>query len=81
MNSDTLSFFMTEPHSKRLKVQVTVRKEVLSKVMLQRDAIVEVCGGEMSRQLPVKIAWWRFFNILHVKWSVGESQQYTGIDL
>lgn len=31
-----------EPHSKRLKVQVTIRKEVLNKVMLQQDAIVEV---------------------------------------
>lgn len=31
-----------EPHSKRLKVRVTVRKEVLNKVMLQQEAVVEV---------------------------------------
>ncbi|CAM9647966.1 unnamed protein product [Hapterophycus canaliculatus] len=31
----------TEPHSKRLKVRITVRKEVLNKVMLQQEATVE----------------------------------------
>lgn len=41
-----LSYYDTvvraEPHSKRLKVRVTVRKEVLNKVMLQQEATVEV---------------------------------------
>ncbi|CAM9699858.1 unnamed protein product [Laminaria digitata] len=32
----------TEPHSKRLKVHLTVRKEVLNKVMLQQETVVEV---------------------------------------
>ena len=33
---------VSEPHSKRLKVKVTLRKEVLNKVMLQQEATVEV---------------------------------------
>ncbi|CAM9543953.1 unnamed protein product, partial [Ectocarpus sp. 12 AP-2014] len=49
----------TEPHSKRLKVRITVRKEVLNKVMLQQDATVEfvvhnrqcnVCNKEFTNQ-------------------------------
>eukprot|EP00903_Cladosiphon_okamuranus_P022089 g20312.t1 len=49
----------TEPHSKRLKVRVTVRKEVLNKVMLQQEATVEfvvhnrqcnVCNKEFTNQ-------------------------------
>lgn len=35
-------FLLIEPHSKRLKVLVTIRKEVLNKVMLQQDTVVEV---------------------------------------
>eukprot|EP00904_Undaria_pinnatifida_P005794 jgi/Undpi1/2344/HiC_scaffold_13.g05727.m1 len=31
----------TEPHCKRLKVHITVRKEVLNKVMLQQETVVE----------------------------------------
>lgn len=31
-----------EPHSKRLKVRLTIRKEVLNKVMLQQETTVEV---------------------------------------
>ncbi|CAN0253120.1 unnamed protein product [Pylaiella littoralis] len=49
----------TEPHSKRLKVRITVRKEVLNKVMLQQEATVEfvvnnkqcnVCNKEFTNQ-------------------------------
>ena len=46
LHTTILSYYDTvvraEPHSKRLKVRVTVRKEVLNKVMLQQEATVEV---------------------------------------
>ena len=34
-------FIWTEPHSKRLKVKASIRKEVLDKVVLQKDLVVE----------------------------------------
>ena len=34
-------FIWTEPHSRRIKVKLTVQKEVLSKTLLQQTFVVE----------------------------------------
>lgn len=54
-----------EPHSKRLKVRLTIRKEVLNKVMLQQETTVEVCTQHCCTQLVVVLInadcclpWW-----------------------
>jgi len=35
------SFIWTEPHSKRLKVKVTIQKEVFDKAILQQSFVAE----------------------------------------
>lgn len=35
------TFIWTEPHSKRLKVRMTVRKEVLEKTMLEKTLVLD----------------------------------------
>ena len=48
-------FIWTEPHSRRLKMKVTIQKEVLNGAILQQTFVVEARAPRRAAVLPLRL--------------------------